>query len=197
VGFGLALAVASVATVDKYLGLGAACIYVLALALATPVLLDVLGLVRVHLTERQALLLARAHGTRAAATVAALATTSFAAVTLPFYVGHEDEFTPIAASDKLEGFDGAIPGGARAVLVGGLCVSVALALVYASVEIRAVFAQTAVVQAFFLVAVVALASADGATVELEPLVPGYGLPVLMLALGALAVPPRRPSWAHG
>jgi hypothetical protein len=130
----------------------------------------------------------RARGTRGAVAVAALSAAAFAAVTLPFYLGHRTEFTPIGASDKLEGFNGVIPGGARAVILAGVVLSLALAVGFGSTSIRGVFAQTAVVEAFFLLAVVALASAHAATVELGPLVPGYGLPVLLLTLGALAAP---------
>jgi hypothetical protein len=133
-------------------------------------------------------LLRREHGLRWTAGVAALGAGAFAAVTLPFYLGHRREFTPIAASDKLTGFNGTIPGGARAVIAIGLCLSVALALVRRPEGVRHVFAQTAIVQAFFVVAVVVLASADQGEVVLSPLVPGYGLPVLLLALGALASP---------
>jgi hypothetical protein len=124
----------------------------------------------------------RRHGPRGTAAIAAIVGGAFAAVTLPFYLGHADQFTPIAASDKLEGFDGAIPGGARAVILAGVCLSVALAVTFGGRTIGSVFAQTAVVQAFFVLAVVVLASAQAATLELEPLVPGYGLPVVLLAL---------------
>jgi hypothetical protein len=128
----------------------------------------------------------RRTGAGAALAVAALAAAAFAAVTLPFYLAHRDEFTPLGASNHLQGFDGTIPGGARAVVLAGLALSVALALRAAAIPIGRVFAQTAVVQAFFVVAVVALASAHASTLELGPLVPGYGLPVLLFAVGALA-----------
>src|SRR5438105_508308 len=42
---------------------------------------------------------------------------AFAAVAFPFWIGHRGEFAAIGACNKLEGFDGAIPGGARAVLL--------------------------------------------------------------------------------
>jgi hypothetical protein len=130
----------------------------------------------------------RRQGARAAAVAAALSAGAFAAVTLPFSLGHRGEFTPLGASNKLEGFDGAIPGGARTVLLVGLLLSVTLPLAFAPSTLRAVFGQTAVVEAFFLLAVVVLASAQARTLELEPLVPGYGVPVVLLALGALARP---------
>ena len=137
----------------------------------------------------------RRHGVRAALSAGALAVAAFAAVTLPFYLGHESEFTPIGASDKLVGFNGEIPGGARAVIAVGLCLSIVLALLAAS-SAESVFAQTAAVQAFFVVAVVALASVNGRTLDLAPLVPGYGLPVLLFALGALPVAAARPARRH-
>ena len=58
VGFGLALGLSSVATVDKYLGLGIAAVYVVVLAAGGPFVLSALELVRRRITERQALWLA-------------------------------------------------------------------------------------------------------------------------------------------
>jgi hypothetical protein len=126
----------------------------------------------------------RRSGARAAVAAAGLVAAAFAAVTLPFYLGHESRFTPIGASDKLVGFNGEIPGGARTVIAAGLCLSVVLALRAAS-STESIFGQTALVQAFFVVAVVVLASAKAHALDLGPLVPGYGLPVLLFALGAL------------
>lgn len=125
-------------------------------------------------------------GTRATLAVVACVSAGFSAVTLPFYVGHEHEFTPLSASNHLAGFNGSIPGGARVVIGIGLVLSIGLALRGGSLGLMEIFGQTAVVQSFFLLAVVLLASVRARTLDLGPLVPGYGLPVLLLALGAYA-----------
>jgi len=120
------------------------------------------------------------------------AAAAFAAVTVPFWVGHGHAFTPFDTSDRLSGFDGRIPGGAHAVLAVGLALSLGLAFRAGELSSRRVFADTAFVQSFFVLAVVVLASSDAHALDLGPLVPGYGLPVLFFALAAGARP--LPSW---
>ena len=97
-------------------------------------------------------------------------------------------FTPLDARDKLEGFNGAIPVGAHTVLLAGVVLSVLLALRLPSRGVHGVLAQAVVVRAFFVLAVVALWSARAGGLELDPLVPGHGLPLALLAFGAVAPP---------
>lgn len=127
----------------------------------------------------------RRWGMRTASAVLGLAAAGFLAVTLPFYVGHTSDFPPLKASDHLAAFNGSVPGGERLVIAAGLVLSVVLALRLAGGRVQGVFAQTAIVQAFFLVAVVALASVRAGSLDLVSLTPGYGLPVLLFALGAI------------
>lgn len=108
----------------------------------------------------------------------------FAAVTLPFWVGR-DSFPPLTSSDHLSAFDGSIPGGQSLVLALAVVLAVALALIGPS-RLGSVFAQAAVVQAFFVVVVGVHEVIQAGTFDLTDLTPGYGLPVVLLALGALA-----------
>lgn len=127
----------------------------------------------------------RRFGARAAVASGLLAVAGFAAVTLPFYVGHGGHFPPLEASDHLAAFNGSVPGGERLVIAAGFVLSGGLALRMLSTSVKSVFAQVAVVQSFFLVAVVVLASARAGSLDLASLTPGYGLPVVLFALGAI------------
>lgn len=127
-------------------------------------------------------------GLKRAIQVMLLAGVGFAAVTLPFYLGRAT-FPPLTASDHLVGFEGSVPGGQWAVIAAGVVLSVALALL-ARPGIASAFVQAASVQAFFLIAVAVHDSVDAGGLHLAQLTPGYGLPVLLLALGAV---PRAPA----
>jgi len=118
-----------------------------------------------------------------AGAVLTLVAAGFCAVTLPFYLGHRS-FPPFSASDLLRGFDGAVPGGQWLVIAVGIGLSVVLALL-APPSLQGVFVQVAALQAFFLVALAGLDSVRAGTLDLAQLTPGYGLPVVLLALGGL------------
>ncbi len=107
----------------------------------------------------------------------------FLAVTLPFYVG-KSSFPPFAASDHLASFDGNVPGGEALVIAAAIVLAIILALV-AQPNLGSVFAQAATVQAFFIVAVAVHDAITAGALDLTELAPGYGLPVALLALGAL------------
>jgi hypothetical protein len=112
-----------------------------------------------------------------------LAGVGFTAVTLPFYVGHS-RFPPLSASDHLSVFEGSVPGGQWLVIAAALVLSVALALLVPA-GLAGAFVQAASVWAFFLIAVAVHDSIQAGTLDLAQLTPGYGLPVLLLTLGAL------------
>lgn len=127
------------------------------------------------------------YGIRRSAVVLLLAGAGFAAVTLPFYVGRA-MFPPLTASDHLAGFEGSVPGGQWLLIAIGVSLSVALAL-FARPGLGSAFVQAASVQTFFLAAVAVHDSLNAGTLDLAQLTPGYGLPVLVLALGALPAAP--------
>lgn len=134
----------------------------------------------------------RWRGASRAIAVPALAACGFAAVTLPFYLGRSS-FPPFKASDHLTGFDGSVPGGQWLIIAVAIVLSLVLAM-RAPVGLGSVFGQAAAVQAFFLIAVVVHDSGHAGTLDTTELVPGYGLPVLLLALAAApsaAAPLRR------
>lgn len=109
---------------------------------------------------------------------------SMAAVTLPFWVGRAS-FPPLTSSDHLSAFDGSLPGGQSLVIAIALVVAIGFALA-APPRLGSVFAQAAAVQAFFIVAVGVHEAVQAGSLDLTDLTPGYGLPVVLLALGALA-----------
>jgi hypothetical protein len=129
-------------------------------------------------------------GSRAAVTAALVAAIAFLVTTLPF-AAHEGRFWPLEASNHLQAFDGAVPGGGEA--VGA---AIAVAVVAAAVLQRewtvdrflyhATFGQVALV-----LSVVALDSTRRRSVDFSSLVSGYGLLPLFFGL-ALAAPTR---WA--
>lgn len=108
----------------------------------------------------------------------------FAAVTLPFWIGRAT-FPPLTSSDHLSSFDGSIPGGQSLVIASAVALAVAMAVV-APPRLGSVFAQAAAVQAFFIVCVGLHEVVRAGRFDLTDLTPGYGLPVVLLALGALA-----------
>ena len=115
---------------------------------------------------------------RALAAAAAAAAT-FALATLPFAV--HGGFTPWGTANKLESYNGAIPGGAWTLLLAG----VTLAAFMAWRGIGNVWTQAAAPQAFYIGAFVVKACVDSHRVDLTPLVSGYG--VLALVPATLAV----------
>lgn len=125
----------------------------------------------------------RRYGVRPAIDVLWPSAVGFAAVTLPFYVGHSS-FPPFSASDHLSSIDGSVPGGQTLVIAAGVVLSAALALLLRP-SLASAFAQAATVQAFFLVVVAVHDSVQARTLDLYKLTPGYGMPVVLLALGAL------------
>ena len=118
-----------------------------------------------------------------AAAAAAVAAATFVLATLPFAL--HGGFTPWGASNKLESYDGAMPGGAWTLLLAG----VALGAYLAWRNVGNVWVQAAAPQALYLGAFVLKACVDAHRLDLTPLVSGYG--VLVLVPSALAMVARR------
>jgi uncharacterized membrane protein len=92
--------------------------------------------------------------------------------------------TALSMNDKLS----EIPGGAPLILVLAGLLAVALALPTREWTIGGFFAQAAIVQAAFLVAVVVNTSVDSGRPDFFWLVSGYGVPTLLFALTSLCRP---------
>jgi len=140
----------------------------------------------------------RRYGARVTTAHLTLTAVGFAAVTLPFYIGRRS-FPPLAASDHLSVFDRSFSGG-QWLLIGLALVLSAILAVLAPPTLQSVFVQAAILQAFFLVAVAVHDSVSSGALDLVKLTPGYGLPVVLLALGAVpaldrACVARRPASA--
>jgi hypothetical protein len=117
-----------------------------------------------------------------AAAAAAVAAAAFTLATLPFAL--HGGFTPWGAANKLESYNGAVPGGAWLLLIAG----VVLAAFMAWRGVGNVWTQAAAPQAFYLGAFVLKACVDSHHLDLTPLVSGYG--VLVLVPATLAVVAR-------
>ena len=112
---------------------------------------------------------------------------TFSLLTIPFVAW--GGFTPWTTSNKLESYDGVVPGGARTLVLLG--VAVAVVLVWR--DIGTVWTQAAAPQAFYLGAIVVKASLDAHRLELLPLVSGYGVLVLIPAMFGLLSDEGRPD----
>ena len=111
---------------------------------------------------------------------AALATVTFLVATLPLAL--RGGFTPWAAGNKLESYNGVVPGGGWLLLLVALAVTVLLAWR----KVGDVWAQAAWPQALFVAAFVVKACADAGRLDLTPLISGYGILVLVPAMFSVA-----------
>ena len=120
-----------------------------------------------------------------------LAAAAFAAVTLPFVL-HAGRFPPFEASNHLQRFDDAVPGGGTTIgLLLGVGAVVA-ALVPQSWSETRFLVHAAATQLALVLSVVVYESVRNATLDFAALVPGYGL--LALFFGLAAARPAR--WAR-
>lgn len=127
--------------------------------------------------------LARRRGARAALRAGVVVAAVFATIVLPFALTPGGR-TALSMNDKLS----EIPGGAPLILVLASVLAVALALPTREWTIGGFFAQAAIVQAAFLVAVVVNTSVDSGRPDFFWLVSGYGVPTLLFALTSLCRP---------
>jgi hypothetical protein len=124
---------------------------------------------------------ARRRGLPAAIRTAAGASAAFAAIVVPLAVT-EGGRTALSMNDKLS----EVSGGAPLVLSLVTAAAVVMALGTRRWSLGAVLGQAAAVQAMLLVAVVVSSSVDRGSPDFFWLVSGYGVPVLLLALTAVA-----------
>ena len=132
--------------------------------------------------------LAHAGGWRAAIRDMAVAAATFLALTLPFYLYDPDGFSPLDAEAKLSQYDIVVDHAQELILAAGAALTLALAWWTRSADESRVLRNTAIVQGFFVVISMVLASIALERVSLGLSRVGYGLNVLFFA--AVAAWPR-------
>jgi hypothetical protein len=125
--------------------------------------------------------LAHAGGWRAAVRDMAIAAASFLAVTLPFYLYDPDGFSPLDAEAKLSQYDVVVDHAQEVILAAGVALTLALAWLMRSADETRVLRNTALVQGFFVVVSMVLASIALDRVNLGLSRVGYGLNALFFA----------------
>jgi hypothetical protein len=131
---------------------------------------------------------ARRHGAREAVVLPCLALAAFAAVTLPFYLTHLHDFTPLQTANKVRRYDDVLPKSSVVVLVTtglGACWAAWHIL---KARIPDLLGSAAAVQAILLGWIVVLASASEHRIDFSSLVIAYGLFFLLpVIVGTSAV----------
>jgi hypothetical protein len=112
-----------------------------------------------------------------------LAAAAFAAITLPFVL-HAGRFPPFEASNHLQRFDDAVPGGGTTIGLLLAAGAVAAALVPQMWSETRFLIHAAATQLALVLSVVVYESARNATLDFAALVPGYGLLALFFGLAA-------------
>jgi hypothetical protein len=132
--------------------------------------------------------LAYAGGWRAAVRDMAVAAATFLALTLPFYLYDPDGFSPLDAEAKLSQYDVVVDHAQALILAAGAALTLALAWWMRAADESRVMRNMAIVQGFFVVISMVLASIALHRVSLGLSRVGYGLNVLFFA--AVAAWPR-------
>jgi hypothetical protein len=135
--------------------------------------------------------LARTEGWRTASRDLTVVAVAFLAVTLPFYLYDPGGFSALDAEAKLRQYNVVLPGAEAILLTAGGALALWLAVASRADDLT-VLRNTAVVQAFFVVSSIVLASVALHTVSFGVSRVGYGLNVLFFAAVA-----AWGSWARG
>ncbi len=114
----------------------------------------------------------------------AIAGATFLALTLPFYLYDPSGFSPLDAEAKLEQYERVLPGAEAILLAGGALLTLGLAWWTAAPDARTVLRNMALVQGFFVVTSMILASIGLNRVSFGLSFAGYGLNVLFFAAAA-------------
>lgn len=127
------------------------------------------------------LALVHAEGWRAAARDMTIAGMTFLVVTLPFYLYDPGGFSPIDAEAKLKQYEVVLPGAETILLTAGAMLTAGLAWLSPVRSELAVLRNTAIVQAFFVVSSMILASIALDRISFGLSFVGYGLNILFFA----------------